>query len=288
MRNECIMRPFAALFAAVFLAGAIHAEDVSVFEAREALAKLQAMDIFPDMEKEDSEFADAVSTEVECLECEEPTFFKSPAWPLRAARRVAARLGVKPRTVAEIRKHVARSFELDADAFQQVHGIQILLARLTVGGEEFDVMPQMAARVTGEGFKVDCDGSLVAMLADESMAARNTDEKAADYWKRQRRQLAAVTSARPGQEVLQITFEFQSESFTASVKSGERLAISEEGKVSIGKIAPAARAMTGAAPGEKSSPAPRKVSKPSPPVSANGPMPKPEPRRPPVPPLNRR
>jgi len=251
------MRLFAAILAGIFLTAEIRAEskppaepaeDTPAYDEREALAKLQAMDIFPDMEKEDSDFANAVSIEVECLECEDPDFFKSPAWPLRAARRVAARLGVKGLTVAEIRKHLAETFELDAGAFQQIHGIQIVSARFSAGGEALDVTPQMAARVTEEGFTVDCDGSLVAALAEESQFERNTDESDADYWKRQRKLLAAVADARPGKEALHITFEFESETITAAVKSGERLAISEDGKVSIAIIAPAARVVRATIP----------------------------------------
>ena len=256
------MRLLAAILAVVFLDAEIHAAprapakpaqkqeekpaaktgaDTSAYDEREALAKLQAMDIFPEMEKEDSEFADAVSTEVECLECEEPDFFKSPAWPLRVARKVAARTGVKPRTVAEIRAHVAKAFEVDDDAFQQIHGIQILSARLTVAGEVLDVTPQFAARVSEQGFTADCDWSLVATLAEESQFERNTDESEADYWKRQRKLLAAVASPVRGGVAMQISFEFHSEQFTAQAKEGERLAISEEGAVSASKIAPAAR-----------------------------------------------
>lgn len=247
------MRLLAAILAVVFHTLAIHAAakppaNNAAFDAREALAKLQAMDIFPEMEKEDSDFANAVSTEVECLECEEPAFFKSPAWPLHAVRRVAARLGVKPRTVAEIRKHLAETFELDERAFQQIHGIQIVSARFTVGGEVLDVTPQMAARVAAQGFTVDCDGTLVAALAEETQFERTTDEKDADYWKRQRKLLGALAEARTGQESLKITFEFQSESVAAAAKSGERLSISEEGKVSIAKIAPAARAVRAPSP----------------------------------------
>lgn len=247
------MRLLAAILAGVFLTLAIHAAakapaDTSAFDAREALAKLQAMDIFPGMEKEDSDFANAVSTEVECLECEEPSFFKSPAWPLRAARRVAAHLGVKPRPVAEIRRRLAETFELDDEAFQQIHGIQIVSARFSAGGEMADVTPQLAARVAPEGFAVDCDGALLAAFAEESQFDRNTDERDADYWKRQRALLAAVADARPGREALQITFEFQSETITAAVKSGEHLAISEEGKVSVAKIAPAARTVRATSP----------------------------------------
>ena len=247
------MRLLAAILAGISLTAPIHAlpkpaKDTSAFAAREALAKLQAMDIFPEMEKEDSAFANAISTEVECLECEEPAFFKSPAWPLHAARRVAARLGVKPRTVAEIRKHLAATFELEDDAFQQIHGIQIVSARFTVGGEVLDVTPQMAARVAAPGFTVDCDGALVAALAEETQFERTTDEKDADYWKRQRKLLGALAEARTGQESLKITFEFQSETVIAAAKSGERLSISNEGKVSIAKIAPAARAVRAPSP----------------------------------------
>lgn len=238
------MRLLTAIISGVFLTVAVCAAgDTPAYDARESLAKLQAMDIFPEMEKEGSDFANAVSTEIECLECDEPTFFKSPAWPIRAAWRVAARLGVRGRSVAEIRAHLAKTFELDSEAFQQVHGIQIVSARFTLGSEVLDVTPQMAARAGAEGFAVDCDGSLLAALADESQFERTTDEKDADYWKRQRKLLAAVADAQPGQESLRIVFEFQSETFTAAAKSGERLTISAEGKVGTGKIAPAARAV---------------------------------------------
>jgi hypothetical protein len=242
------MRLLAMILAGIFLTAAIHAaappaQDTPAYDEREALAKLQAMDIFPEMEKEDSDFSNAVSTEVECLECDDPAFFKSPAWPLLVARRVAARFRMKPLTVAEIRAHVAKAFGVDADAFQQVHGIQIVSAQFSVGGEWLDVTPQMAARVNGEGFTVDCDATLTAGLGDESQFERVTDETDADYWKRQRKLLAAVAEAQPGREALRLTFEFHSETFTASAKAGERLAISEDGKVTAGKIAPAARAV---------------------------------------------
>ena len=253
------MRLLAAILAVVFLSAQTHAaakpgaksppaqsakekakaaEQAAAFDEREAMAKLQAMDIFPEMEKEDSAFADAVSIEVECLECENPAYFKSPAWPLHVARKVAARMGVKPLPVADIRKRVAENFEVDGDAFQQVHGIQIVSARLTLGEEVLDVTPQLAGNVNAQGFTVDCDGSLLAALADVSQYARNEGESSEDYWKRQRKLLAAVADARVGQEALQITFEFHSEKVTVAAKSGERLVISEEGKVSVSKIAP--------------------------------------------------
>ncbi len=217
------------------------------FGAREALAKLQAMDIFPEMEDGESEFAKAVAAEVKRLEQEEPEFFKSPAWPLRAARRVAADLGAMPRTVAQIREHVAKTFDLDDDAFQQVHGIQITSAQITLGGEPLDVTPQLASRVTARGLEVDCGWSLATALADEAQFERNADESKADYWKRQRRLLGAAASPVRGTMSLLIAFEFHSEQLTASAKEGERIVISEEGEVTVSKIAPAARPVRGPA-----------------------------------------
>lgn len=268
------MRLLSAILTGVFLTAQIQAAGKSVvkpsanekakaagesiaFDDREALAKLQAMDIFPEMEKEDSDFATAVATEVECLECENPALFKSPAWPLQVARKVAARMGVKPLTVAEIRRRVVEKFEVDADAFQEIHGIQIVSARLTLGEEVLDVLPQLARRVRAGGFTVDCDGSLLAALADVSQFERNEGESGADYWKRQRKLLAAVADARPGQEALKITFEFHSETISASAKSGERLVISEDGKVSVATVPPAARVVR---PGEPAG-APQKTSR---------------------------
>ncbi|MEO6787886.1 MAG: hypothetical protein ABI318_17315 [Chthoniobacteraceae bacterium] len=252
------MRLLAAILAGVFLAAENHAapkphvEDASAYDEREAIAKLQAMDIFPEMEKEGSDFANAVSTEVECLECEQPEFFKSPAWPLRVARKVAARFGMKPRTVAEIRGHVAKTFEVDDEAFRQVHGIQIVSASFTMGGESFDLTPQLAARVTEQGFAVDCDGSLAAMLTDESQFDRITDESDAAYWKRQRKLLAAIAAPDRGTVALHVTFEFQSEKVTVKAKEGERLAISEDGVVAVSKIAPAARPVRAGGVGDTS------------------------------------
>ena len=49
--------------------------------------------------------------------------------------------------------------------------------------------------------------------------ARNEGESSEDYWKRQRKLLAAVADARVGQESLALKFEFHSETFTAAVKS---------------------------------------------------------------------
>ncbi len=256
------MRLPAAILAAILLAAPAHAEmkkpdaakgsgktaakpaqGESAYEAREALAKLQAMDIFPEMEKEESEFAKAVAAEVKRLEAEEPDFFKSPAWPLRAARKVAADRGAMPQTVAQIREHVSKTFDLDEDAFQQVHGIQITSARITLGGESLDVTPQLAARVTARGLEVDCGWSLATALADEAQFERNTDETKADYWKRQRKLLAAAASPVRGTMSMQLAFEFHSEQFTASAKEGERMVITGEGEVSVSKIAPAARSV---------------------------------------------
>ena len=232
---------------------------VAVFQDRESLAKLQAMDMFPEMEIEDSEFAKAVSVEVRLFESENPAYFKSSAWPLHVARKVAARMGIRPLSVAAIRKRVAENFELDAEAFQQVHGIRILSARLKLADEVFDVTPQLAGTVNAQGFTVDCDGSLLATLTDITQFTRGEDEAKADYWKRQQKLLAAVADARVGQESLEIKFEFHSEPFTAAAKSGERMVISEDGKVSLSKVAPAAHVVRATdplasprAPGRKS------------------------------------
>lgn len=256
------VRLLAAILSVVFFAAQLHAAGKSsakasakvptekekakasaaeaVFQDHESLAKLQAMDMFPEMEIENSEFANAVSVEVECLECENPAYFKSSAWPLHVARKVAVRMGIKPLSIAQIRKRVAENFEVDAEAFQQVHGIQILSARLKLADEVFDATPQLAGTVNERGFTVDCDGSLLATLTDITQFARGEDEAKADYWKRQQKLLAAVANAQVGQESLEIKFEFHSEAFTAAAKSGERIVISEDGKVSISKIAPAA------------------------------------------------
>lgn len=271
------MRLLAAILAGILLAANLPAanlpaaekpaKDTAVFEGREALAKLQAMDIFPEMEKEGSEFSNAISEEVKRLEAEEPSFFKSPAWPIRAANRIAAKLGVKGRTVAEIRAHLAKTFALDAAAFRQIHGVQVVSARLTVAGETIDVTPQLATLVNDEGLAVDCDAALVATLADETQFERNPEESKVDYWKRQRKLLAAVASPQGGALTLQITYEFHSEQPTASAKEGERLVISADGVATVAKIAPAAkpvRATDGLSASAKSKISPAKTAGKSP------------------------
>jgi antitoxin (DNA-binding transcriptional repressor) of toxin-antitoxin stability system len=95
--------------------------------------------------------------------------------------------------------------------------------------------------VTEAGFAVDCDAALVATLADETQFERNPDESTANYWKRQRKLLAAVASPQSSALTLQITYEFHSEQPVASAKEGERLVISADGVVTIAKIAPAAK-----------------------------------------------
>ncbi len=233
-----------------------------IFEEREALAKLQAMDIFPDMEEGESDFAKAVAAEVETLQRESPAFFKSPAWPLHAARKVAARMSVKPLSVAEIRKRIGEEFAVKGEAFQQVHGMQIVSAKLTVGDETLDVTAQLAGHVNEQGFVVDCDASLLAALTDIAQFERTEGEANADYWKRQKKLLTAVADAREGEESLEIQFEFHSEIVTAAAKSGERLTISEEGKVSISKIAPAGHMVRATGPNDEPRKTPRKSSKP--------------------------
>ncbi len=268
------MRLLAAILSVVFLAAQSHAagksgtkpsanpaakvptakekakasEEEDAFQDRESLAKLQAMDIFPEMEIENSAFANAVSIEVECLECENPAYFKSSAWPLHVARKVAARMGIKPISTAEIRRNVARNFEVDVKSFQKVHGIQILSARLKLTDEVFDVSHQLAGNVNEQGFAVDCDGSLLAALTDISQFEQVEGEAKAEYWTRQQKLLVAVANAAVGQELLDIKFEFHSETFTAAAKSGERMVISEDGKVTLSKIAPAAHVVRATEP----------------------------------------
>lgn len=245
------MRLLAAIVIGLLFGGRLCLAEDPRFGEREALAKLQAMDVFPDLEREDSELATQVAAELKQLESEQPAFFKEPAWPVRVARRVAARLGIQPRTVAQIRAALAESFDVDSEEIQRIHGIAIVSARFSVGGEWLDVTPQITARVSAEGLVVDCGRTLAATLADETQFERNRAEDDAEFWKRQRKLLAAVADARDGMSALQITYEFQSERATASAKDGERLTISEDGKVAVSKIAPAARPVKSAAPATK-------------------------------------
>lgn len=234
------MRLLSVLFIGVITAGWLRSAETPAFDERQSLAKLQAMDLFPDLEKEDSELAVQVAAEVAQLEVDQPAFFKEPAWPLRVARRVAARLNIKARTVAEIRASIAESFEVDPEEVQRIHGIRIISARVSVGGDWLDVTPQIGARISRDGLVVEYDRMFAATLGDVSQFRRKDDEEDADYWKRQRTLIAAATEAGQGKSSLQVTFEFQSERTTATAKDGERLTISEEGKVAISKIAPAA------------------------------------------------
>jgi hypothetical protein len=102
-------------------------------------------------------------------------------------------------------------------------------------------LPQIAARMSPKGFVVDCDESLASALADDGKFERHIDERAADYWKRQRGLLAAAGESREGKTALRVTFELHSRSVGVAVKEGERLSISEEGDITISKIAPGAR-----------------------------------------------
>jgi len=236
------MRPCAVLLLlVVFSAGMTRARDASTHAQREAIAKLQAMDLFPDLEREGSEMNRAVTAEIARIEREEPAFFKLPGWPVFVARRVASRIGVKPRTVAAIRTSIVKSFSLEPGEIQQLHGIQIVEAKLGTGTDWIDVLPQIAARVSPEGLVVDCDESLASALADDGKFERHIDERAADYWRRQRGLLEAAGGSRGGKTALRVTFELHSRSMGVAVKEGERLSISEEGEITISKIAPGVR-----------------------------------------------
>ena len=245
------MRLLCVFILGVLSAGWLCAAESPAFDERQALAKLQAMDLFPDLENENSGIAMLVAGEVKQLELDQPAFFKEPSWPLRVARRVADRLSIRPRTVAEIRASVAESFEVDPEEIQRIHGIRIVSARFSVGGEWLDVAPQIWARVSSDGLVVDYDRMFAGTLGDVSQFHRRADEADADYWKRQRTLLAAVMEAWQGQSALQITFEFQSERTTVTARIGERLTISAEGKVAISKLAAAAGPVKNASPSVK-------------------------------------
>ena len=224
------------------LVAGVAAADVPSFAEREALAKLQAMDLFPALEDEKSGLAVEVAAETERLGREQPGFFKDAAWPVRVAKNVAARLGIRPLSVAEIRAEVTAAFEIDPAEFRRIHGIRLVSARFTTGGEWLDVTPQIAALTGDSGLDLECSRTLAVTLADEQQFERNAGEAEAEYWKRQRRLLAAAAEAREGKAKVEITFEFHSERFTASAKDGEKLTITGEGKILSGKPATPERA----------------------------------------------
>ena len=235
------MRIAAALLSLlIFATGILLAGEMTPATGSEELAKLQAMDMFPDLEDEGSDLHRAVGAEIEQLECEQSAVLKRPGWPVLVVRRVAARLGLKPRTVAEIRASLADSFGVEPDEIQRVHGIRIVEAKFKAGTTSFDVLPQVASRVSAQGVVVDCDRSFISMIGDESKFERRVGEKAAEYWKRQRDMLAAAASPVVGDMGLSVVFELHSDRKSAAVREGERLSISEEGRVTVSKIPPVA------------------------------------------------
>lgn len=237
------MRIAAALLSLLIFATGILLAGEKVPEAGdEELAKLQAMDLFPDLEDEGSDLHCAVEAEIEQMEGEQSGVLKRPGWPVIVVRRVAARLGLKPRTVAEIRTSLAESFGVEPDEMQRVHGIRIVEAKFKVGTTSFDVLPQIAARVSAHGLVVDSDRSFISMIGDESKFERRVGEKAAEYWKRQRDMLEATAAPVAGDMRLRVVFELHSERKSTVVREGERLRISEEGQVTVSKVPPVAGA----------------------------------------------
>ena len=235
------MRIAAALLSLlIFATGILPAGEMAPATGSEELAKLQAMDLFPDLEDETSDLHCAVEAEIEQMEREHSDVLKRPGWPVLVVRRVAARLGLKPRTVAEIRTSLAVSFDVEPDEIQRVHGIRIVEAKFKVGPTSFDVLPQIASRVSAQGIVVDCDRSFISMIGDESKFERRVGEKAAEYWKRQRDMLGAAAAPAAGDMGLSVVFELHSERKSAAVREGERLSISEEGQVTVSKIPPVA------------------------------------------------
>ena len=236
------MRTVAALLLLlIFATGSLLAGEPAPDAEAEELAKLQAMDLFPDLEDEGSDLHCAVEAEIEEMECEQSDVLKRPGWPVLVVRRVAARLGLKPRTVAEIRATLATSFGVEPDEIQRVHGIQIVEAKIKIGTSSFDVLLQIAARVSPQGVVVDCDRSFISTIGDESNFERRAGEKAAQYWKSQRDMLAAVAAPVAGNMGLSVVFELHSERKTAAIREGERLSISDEGQVTVSKVSPVAR-----------------------------------------------
>lgn len=224
----------------LFATGHLAEGGAATFAESEAIAKLQAMDLFPDLEKEGSELNRAVAAEVARIERTDPGFFKQPGWPVFIARHVANRIGLKPRTVAEIRASVEEKYGAGPDAIQQLHGIRIIEAKFSTGTEWVDVSRKIAARVSPDGLVVDCDQSLAPTLADEREFERQSEEDDAEYWKRQREMLQAAANARGGRSLFRLQFELHSERVSIDLKDGERLTISGEGNVTVSAIAPPA------------------------------------------------
>ena len=237
------MRTVAALLSLlIFGTGILPAEDAGPEVGAVELAKLQAMDLFPDLEDEGSDLHRAVEAEIEHMELEGSDLLKQPGWPVLVVRRVAARLGVKPRTVAEIRATLEKSFGVEQADVQRVHGIQVVEAKFKVGTTSFDVLPQIAERVSAQGLVVDCDRSLSPGFGDASNFERRGAEKDPEYWQRQRNMLAAASAPVAGDMALKVVFELHSKRESVAIRQGERLSISGEGRVTVSKIPPVAEA----------------------------------------------
>lgn len=229
------------LLSGVFFATGLLAEGgAATFAESEAIAKLQAMDLFPDLEKDGSELNRAVAAEVARIERTDPGFFKQPGWPVFVARHVANRIGLKPRTVAEIRASLEEKYGGGSEVIRHLHGIRIVEAKFSTGTGWVDVSRKIAARVSTDGLVVDCDRSLAPTLADERDFDQQSEEGDADYWKRQREMLLTAANARGGKPAFRVQFELHSEQVSIDVRDGERLTISGDGNVTVSAIAPPA------------------------------------------------
>jgi hypothetical protein len=175
-------KPAAALLAgAVFLclAGGLAAKSPG-YDDLEIIAKLRAMDLYPDAVNTGSPLNKAMQQEVDALEKRDPAYFDNPNWPLLLAQTIAKRLSIDPATQSG-------PGEEDRAIGATAPTAAMVITKATFGlpGAECDVTRKIAGMVVNNTLEVRCGVDLLPSAANWDDYGAMEGETAAEFVRRQ-------------------------------------------------------------------------------------------------------
>ena len=193
-----------------------------VFRQRETLAKIRAMDLFPEVEEEGSNLRQALAEEIARLEVREPAVYKDPNWPVRVTRWVAARLKIPPRSFHQIMNDQSHPFRLEWKDDPYFNDVVIYSAKYGLPDHLFDVTETVVKGMIGNWLMVKVDDSLLPMPSGGGASPRRKGESERDFWHRQQEELVTSDVAESKKErALFIEYECRGEKHVVNARRGE-------------------------------------------------------------------
>jgi hypothetical protein len=173
----------AALLAAVVLPcpGSAAAATPPGYDELEIIAKLRAIDLFPDCVNTGSPLNVAMEHEAEVLEKRNPAYFDRPDWPLILVRTVARRLSIEPRSEKEIAASDPGMLVVKPQT------MDLVITKATFGSPrvEFDVTRKIAKMVVDNTLEVRSSVELLPGLANLDDFASQEGESPGEFFRKQ-------------------------------------------------------------------------------------------------------